>query len=101
MHSAPNLVHKAYEAGVHVKMTILPVREGCISLRHRQQEASMIHPFPTLAAALFTGLCALGAPAAAEEATGHEGHAMMGDMSPASVAFMAANDRMHGDMAIE
>ena len=26
---------------------------------------------------------------------------MMGDMSPASVAFMAANDRMHGDMAIE
>lgn len=36
----------------------------------------------------------------AEEATGHEGHAMSGDMGPAAMAFMAANDRMHGAMAI-
>ena len=40
-------------------------------------------------------------PALAQEATGHEGHAMMGDMGPASQAFMEANDRMHAGMAIE
>jgi uncharacterized protein (DUF305 family) len=31
----------------------------------------------------------------------HEGHMMMGDMGPSSMAFMAANDRMHAGMAIE
>ena len=61
----------------------------------------MIHQFPTLAAALFAGLAALSLPAAAEETTGHEGHTMMGDQGPASMAFMEANDRMHATMAIE
>ncbi|MBL9051968.1 MAG: DUF305 domain-containing protein [Tabrizicola sp.] len=40
-------------------------------------------------------------PALAQESTGHEGHAMMGDMGPSSMAFMEANDRMHQSMAIE
>jgi uncharacterized protein (DUF305 family) len=39
-------------------------------------------------------------PVMAQEATGHEGH-MMGDMGPASMAFMEANTRMHEMMAIE
>lgn len=53
--------------------------------------------FPVLAACL-----TLVMPAAAQEATtGHEGHTMMGDMGPSSVAFMEANDRMHQTMAIE
>jgi uncharacterized protein (DUF305 family) len=39
-------------------------------------------------------------PVLAQEATGHEGH-MMGDMGPASMAFMEANDRMHEAMAME
>ena len=42
----------------------------------------------------------------AEEATGHEGHKIsgdmtMGDISPSTTDFMAANDRMHAGMAIE
>jgi uncharacterized protein (DUF305 family) len=61
----------------------------------------MTHPFPTLAAVIFAGFATLGLPAAAQESTGHEGHAMMGDKSPASMAFMEANDRMHATMAIE
>lgn len=40
-------------------------------------------------------------PLAAEETAGHEGHMMMGDKGPASMAFMEANDRMHQGMAIE
>jgi uncharacterized protein (DUF305 family) len=40
-------------------------------------------------------------PAVAQETTGHEGHAMMGDMGPSSMAFMEANDLMHKGMAIE
>jgi uncharacterized protein (DUF305 family) len=44
---------------------------------------------------------ALPGLAAAEETTGHEGHAMMGDKGPSSMAFMEANDRMHAGMAIE
>jgi uncharacterized protein (DUF305 family) len=40
-------------------------------------------------------------PTLAQEATGHEGHVMTGDMGPASLAFIAANDRMHAGMAIE
>ena len=39
-------------------------------------------------------------PVMAQEATGHEGH-MMGDMGPASMAFMEANDRMHQNMMME
>ena len=47
-------------------------------------------------------LAAAAATAFAQEATtGHEGHAMMGDMGPASMAFMDANTRMHEMMAIE
>ncbi|MCU0827538.1 MAG: DUF305 domain-containing protein [Tabrizicola sp.] len=40
-------------------------------------------------------------PLTAQEGTGHEGHAMMGDKGPSSMAFMEANDRMHQGMAIE
>jgi uncharacterized protein (DUF305 family) len=61
----------------------------------------MTRPFPTLAAVIFSGLAAFGLPAATQETTGHEGHTMMGDMGPASMAFMEANDRMHATMAIE
>jgi uncharacterized protein (DUF305 family) len=61
----------------------------------------MTHLFPTLAAAIFASLGAISLPASAEETTGHEGHMMMGDQGPASMAFMEANDRMHGSMAIE
>jgi len=39
-------------------------------------------------------------PLFAQEATDHAGH-MMGDMGPASMAFMAANDRMHQNMMQE
>lgn len=57
---------------------------------------------PTLTrAACLALVLALPAPALVAEETGHEGHAMMGDMGPASMAFIAANDRMHTDMAIE
>jgi uncharacterized protein (DUF305 family) len=56
----------------------------------------MTRLLPILAACL-----ALTVPATAEEATtGHEGHAMAGDMGPASLAFIAANDAMHAGMAI-
>lgn len=45
---------------------------------------------------------AAGVAAIAQEtSTGHEGHMMMGDMGPASMAFMDANTRMHEMMAIE
>lgn len=45
---------------------------------------------------------ALGVAAVAQDkTTGHQGHAMMGDMGPASMAFMDANTRMHEMMAIE
>ena len=40
-------------------------------------------------------------PVFAQEATDHSGHAMMGDMGPASMAFMEANTKMHEMMAIE
>ncbi|NHB76753.1 CopM family metallochaperone [Rhodobacter calidifons] len=53
---------------------------------------------------LALGIAAAAAAATAlaqEAATGHEGHAMMGDMGPAAMAFMAANTRMHEGMAIE
>ena len=51
--------------------------------------------------ALAVALPALGLVAFAETTSGHEGHKMMGDMGPSSMAFMEANDRMHGAMAIE
>jgi uncharacterized protein (DUF305 family) len=54
----------------------------------------------TLALAL-TAATAAAVAVAQEATTGHEGHAMMGDMGPASMAFMEANDRMHQGMAIE
>lgn len=48
-------------------------------------------------------LLAFGAPLSghAEETTAHDGHMMMGDQGPSSMAFMEANDRMHAGMAIE
>lgn len=60
-------------------------------------------PKLTAVAAAFAIAAAIAAPglAGAEETTGHEGHAMMGDKGPASMAFMEANDRMHSGMAIE
>lgn len=62
----------------------------------------MVHQFSRLAAAaMLATLSASPLPLAAQEATGHEGHAMMGDKGPASMAFMEANDRMHATMAIE
>ncbi|KAF0116940.1 MAG: hypothetical protein FD150_30 [Rhodobacteraceae bacterium] len=54
----------------------------------------------TLAIAL-TAATAAAVAVAQEAKTGHEGHTMMGDMGPASTAFMEANDRMHKGMAIE
>jgi uncharacterized protein (DUF305 family) len=51
--------------------------------------------------ALFLAAAAFAAVAVAQEKTGHEGHMMMGDQSPASMAFMEANDRMHGNMMME
>lgn len=49
-----------------------------------------------LAAALSAAL-----PLTAQDSGGHEGHTMMGDMGPASMAYMDVNDRMHSAMAIE
>lgn len=72
----------------------------------------MIHLFPKLvASAVLACLAALTLPATAQEAEGHEGHMMTGDagmgmgmgtgdQSPASLAYMAANDAMHSSMAI-
>ncbi|WP_128514358.1 CopM family metallochaperone [Tabrizicola thermarum] len=55
-----------------------------------------------LTLALGIAAAAVGVAALAQEKmTGHEGHAMMGDMGPASMAFMEANTRMHEGMAIE
>ena len=59
----------------------------------------MLKPI-TLALALGVAVGAVSA-IAQEAATGHEGHAMMGDTGPASMAFMEANTRMHAEMAIE
>lgn len=54
------------------------------------------------AAILAAAIC-LVAPlsATAQEADAHSGHAMHGDESPATMAFMEANARMHGGMNIE
>jgi uncharacterized protein (DUF305 family) len=54
-----------------------------------------------LLAVLLTSLAVASLPAFAQEASGHEGHAAMGDMGPAAMAYMEANDRMHAGMAIE
>lgn len=61
----------------------------------------MNHRYLVPALALAVALPGLGFVAFAETTTGHEGHMMMGDMGPSSMAFMEANDRMHGAMAIE
>lgn len=56
---------------------------------------------PRLALLIPAGLAiaiAATLPNFAEQTTGHEGHAM-GDKSPSSLAFMAANEKMHQDMA--
>ena len=56
----------------------------------------------TMTLALALTAATVAAVAVAQEAkTGHEGHAMMGDQGPSSMAFMEANDRMHKGMAIE
>ncbi|MFM7335790.1 MAG: DUF305 domain-containing protein [Tabrizicola sp.] len=59
----------------------------------------MLKPI-TLALALVAAAAGVAA-IAQETSTGHEGHMMMGDMGPASMAFMDANTRMHEMMAIE
>jgi uncharacterized protein (DUF305 family) len=56
---------------------------------------------PLAAAIAFAAAFVAPGLAAAEETTAHDGHAMMGDKGPASMAFMEANDRMHTGMAIE
>ena len=38
---------------------------------------------------------------AQEDHSAHSGHAMTGAESPATIAYMEANDRMHTDMAID
>lgn len=54
-------------------------------------------------AALMALLLTLSAPLPllAQEADAHSGHAMQGDESPATMAFMEANAKMHGDMQID
>lgn len=61
----------------------------------------MPRTLPFLAACLALTLPLALSATAEETTTGHEGHTMMGDMGPASMAFMEANDRMHATMAIE
>lgn len=61
----------------------------------------MNKPVTILATLGLAAALALTLPLSAEEMTGHEGHSMMGDKGPASMAFMEANDRMHQGMAIE
>jgi uncharacterized protein (DUF305 family) len=56
---------------------------------------------PMTLALMVTAAAAAATAFAQEATTGHEGHAMMGDMGPASMAFMDANTRMHETMAIE
>lgn len=60
-------------------------------------------PRRTFAFTAVAALLVLGVPLAghAEESTNHEGHMMMGDKGPSSMAFMEANDRMHAGMAFE
>jgi uncharacterized protein (DUF305 family) len=61
----------------------------------------MFHVFNALATAALALTVTLAYPSVAEETTGHDGHASMGDTGPSSIAFMEANDRMHKGMAIE
>ena len=69
---------------------------------NHKKENTMIRRLSRLATStLFGVIVASSLPAFAEETTGHEGHSMMGDMGPSSMAFMEANDRMHAGMAIE
>ncbi len=55
----------------------------------------LIAPAIALVSALGLGLTALA------QDTSHDGHAMMGDKGPSSMAYMDANTRMHESMAIE
>ena len=63
----------------------------------------MPRPMPRVTLLIPAGL-ALGLAATlpnfAEEAVDHSAHMVEGDTSPSSLAFMAANDKMHMDMAI-
>jgi uncharacterized protein (DUF305 family) len=61
----------------------------------------MTQRFSTRAAAVLVGLALSTLPVVAQETTGHEGHMMMGDKGPSSMAYMEANDRMHAGMAFE
>lgn len=56
-------------------------------------------PRLTLLIAMGLGV-AVALPNFAQETTGHDGHAVTGDTSPSSLAFMAVNDKMHQDMAV-
>jgi uncharacterized protein (DUF305 family) len=83
-------------------MTILPKQEGCKDGENQAVELPMIQCRLRLATPVLVVTLGLsGLPLMAQEATGHEGHAMMGDKGPAAMAYMEANDRMHADMAIE
>lgn len=55
-------------------------------------------PFVILSAIAFLSLPVL---AQTTDHSAHSGHSMSGKESPATMAFMEANARMHGDMAIE
>jgi uncharacterized protein (DUF305 family) len=70
--------------------------------RHRLPRLA---PSRALALTLTLGLSALGlttlALTAVAQDTSHEGHSMMGDMGPSSMAYMDANTKMHEGMAIE
>ena len=55
----------------------------------------LIAPAIALVSALGLGLTALA------QDTNHDGHAMMGNKGPSSMAYMDANTRMHEGMAIE
>jgi uncharacterized protein (DUF305 family) len=48
---------------------------------------------------ILIALLALPLPAAAQTMD-HTGHSMAGDQSPSSMAFAAANTKMHSDMAV-
>jgi uncharacterized protein (DUF305 family) len=54
----------------------------------------------TVSALIAAVTLAIALPALAETMD-HSGHAMTGSESPATIAYMEANDRMHGEMGID
>jgi uncharacterized protein (DUF305 family) len=76
-------------------MTFIPEWEGSMVLANQNRRPDMLM---RLALAL---VAATALPTFAQEATDHSAHKMSGDMGPASMAYMEANDRMHLGMAFE